>query len=242
MTDWTGKQISHYRIVNRLGQGGMGVVYLAEDMNIGRRVVLKLLKSDLAADPHMEERFHREARASAAVSHPNITTVFEVNRHEGIWYICMEYIEGETLRSILGRRGSLPPAEAVRLGVAVAEALGVAHEAGIVHRDMKPENIMVTTGGQVKVLDFGLAVFTNPLRQPLDIASMDTAVSLTGMEYGGITPIGLPADWPILVDQNVADQQRVIIGSGIRGSKLLASSEVLAGLPGAEVLGITKSG
>src|SRR5678815_2285958 len=175
MTDWIGKQISHYRVTSQLGQGGMGVVYLAEDINIGRRVVLKLLKADLASDPRMEERFHREARACAAVTHPNITTIFEVNRHEGSWYICMEFIEGETLRAILGRRGALPLAEAVRIAACAADALGAAHDIGIVHRDMKPENIMITTTGQVKVLDFGLAAFTDSLRQPLDIAMMDTA-------------------------------------------------------------------
>src|ERR1041384_7037290 len=123
MTDWVGKEISHYRVVSQLGQGGMGVVYLAEDLNIGRRVVLKLLKSDLAADPRMAERFHREARACAAVSHPNITTIYEVNRYEGSWYICMELIEGDTLRSILGRRGALGLDEAVRVAACAADAL-----------------------------------------------------------------------------------------------------------------------
>lgn len=181
MTDWAGRQISHYRVISQLGQGGMGVVYLAQDVNIGRRVVLKLLKADLASDPRMEERFHREARASAAVAHPNITTIYEVNQYEGSWYICMEFLEGETLRSLIGRRGALPFAEAVRIAASTADALGAAHEVGIVHRDMKPENIMITSAGQVKVLDFGLAAFTDALIRPPDIGALETAVDrLTG--------------------------------------------------------------
>ncbi len=168
MTDWIGKEISHYRVVRQLGQGGMGVVYLAEDLNIGRQVVLKLLKTDLTSDPRMEERFRREARACAQVTHPNISIIYEVNRHEGMWYICMEYVEGRTLRALLRERTVLPVPEAVRLAAAAADALAAAHERGIVHRDMKPDNIMVTGTGQVKVLDFGLAVFTSQYLKPIE--------------------------------------------------------------------------
>ncbi|HET6372732.1 MAG TPA: tetratricopeptide repeat protein [Candidatus Polarisedimenticolia bacterium] len=174
MTDWTGREISHYRVVKALGQGGMGIVYLAEDLNIGRKVVLKLLRSDLKTDSKMEERFRREARACASVNHPNISIIYEVNRHDDSWYICMEYVEGQTLRAILRERTSLPPGEVIRMAAATADALGAAHDLGIVHRDIKPENIMLATNGQTKVLDFGLAVFTSSLLTPLDIGSLQT--------------------------------------------------------------------
>ena len=187
MIDPVGQLISHYRILGQLGQGGMGVVYLAEDLNIGRKVVLKLLKGDLAADPQMAERFHREARACAAVVHPNITTIYEVDRHEGSWFICMEYVEGQTLRSRLRQSERLTLAMAVSVACGAADALGAAHQRGIVHRDMKPENIMLTPSGQVKVLDFGLAAFTTAMLKPLDLQAMQTGVdrlTLQGMAIG----------------------------------------------------------
>ncbi len=179
MTDWTGKEIGHYRVLSQLGQGGMGIVLLAEDTNIGRRVVLKLLRKDIAADPRVEERFNREARACAAVAHPNITTIYEVNRHEGLWYICMEYVEGRTLRALLRNKGLIPIDDAVRFASGTADALAAAHDRGIVHRDIKPENIMVTPDGAVKVLDFGLAAFTAGTLEPLEIGTMKTVERLT---------------------------------------------------------------
>jgi serine/threonine protein kinase len=143
-------------------------------VNIGRRVVLKLLRKDIAADPRVEERFNREARACAAVAHPNITTIYEVNRHEGLWYICMEYVEGRTLRSLLRNKGLIAIDDAIRFAAATADALAAAHDRGIVHRDIKPENIMVMPDGAVKVLDFGLAAFTSGALEPFEIGSMKT--------------------------------------------------------------------
>ena len=128
-TDWIGERISHYQVVGQLGVGGMGIVYLAEDLNIGRRVVIKLLRSEVAGDPRVQERFQREARACASVSHPNITTIYEVNRHQDLWYICMEYIEGRTLRAMLREQALLPVVEAVRVAAA-ADGLGAAHGLG----------------------------------------------------------------------------------------------------------------
>jgi serine/threonine protein kinase len=148
----------------------MGVVYLAEDVNIGRQVVLKLLKPDLVSDALLEERFRREARACASVNHPNISIIHEVDRHEDVWFICMEFVEGPTLRALLREKTVLPLAEAAD------DALGTAHERGIARRDMKPENIMLTTSRQVKVIDFGLAVFTGGLFGPLDMGQMETGV------------------------------------------------------------------
>jgi len=179
MTEWTGKDIGHYRVLSQLGQGGMGIVLLAEDTNIGRRVVLKLLRKDIAADPRVEERFNREARACAAVAHPNITTIYEVNRHEGLWYICMEFVEGRTLRSLLRNKGLIAIDDAIRFASGTADALAAAHDRGIVHRDIKPENIMVTADGAVKVLDFGLAAFTAGALEPFEIGSMKTVERLT---------------------------------------------------------------
>ena len=187
MIDPVGQVISHYRILGQLGQGGMGVVFLAEDLNIGRKVVLKLLKSELASDPQMSERFHREARACAAVVHPNITTIYEVDRHEGSWFICMEYVEGQTLRARMRQGGRLTLAAAIQIACGASDALCAAHQRGIVHRDIKPENIMLTPAGQVKVLDFGLAAFTSAMLKPLDLESMETGadrLTLQGMAIG----------------------------------------------------------
>ncbi|HET9480944.1 MAG TPA: AAA family ATPase, partial [Candidatus Polarisedimenticolia bacterium] len=182
MTDWVGRDISHYRVTRELGQGGMGVVYLAEDLNLGRPVVLKVIRRELAADPRVEERFRREARACASVVHPNITTLFEVNRHDDLWYMCMEYVEGRTLRTLLSESGTLPVSDAVRIAAAAADALGAAHARGIVHRDIKPENIMISEAGQVKVLDFGLAAFTSRSLQRLDVSALQTGAEQLTIE------------------------------------------------------------
>ena len=151
-----GATLTHYRLANRLGAGGMGEVYAAEDTKLGRRIALKILQPDLAGDPLRLERFRREARAVAALNHPNIVTIHSVEEDRGIHFLTMELVEGETLRQRL-RRGGLALAELLELAVPLADAVGAAHERGITHRDLKPENVMVTRDGRVKVLDFGLA-------------------------------------------------------------------------------------
>jgi eukaryotic-like serine/threonine-protein kinase len=151
-----GQMIGHYKISKRIGAGGMGEVYLASDITAGRSAALKLLPTHLTGDAERLKRFQQEARAVAGLNHPNILTVYEVGADNSTRYIASELIEGETLRQRLAR-GSMQLSEAVEIAVQVAGALAAAHEAGVVHRDVKPENIMLRPDGYVKVLDFGIA-------------------------------------------------------------------------------------
>ena len=151
-----GTAVSHYRIVGKLGTGGMGVVYEAEDSRLPRRVALKFLSEELASDPDAARRFAREAATIALLSHPNICTIFEIDTHEGRQFIAMEKLDGVNLKTYMSRQ-ALTTADVVHIALQITDALDAAHQRGIVHRDIKPGNIIVSDAGHVKVLDFGLA-------------------------------------------------------------------------------------
>ena len=177
-----GRKLGHYLIREKLGTGGMGEVYLAEDTKLARNVALKVLPSELASNPDRRERFHREAKAVAALNHPYIVTLHSVEEAEGVLFLTLELVEGETLREKIDR-GPLPVEHVFEIGAQIGEGLSKAHAAGILHRDLKPHNIMVTIDGRVKLLDFGLAKFLAPRATDPDAATMARETS-PGMTLG----------------------------------------------------------
>ena len=151
-----GSTFAGYRIESVAGKGGMGVVYRATDLALERSVALKVITPELADDPDFRRRFTTESKVAASLDHPNVISIFQAGEHEGVMFLVMRYVEGHDLRSLIAEQGPIPPERAARIAVQIAAALDAAHEAGLVHRDVKPANVLVTPGGHVYLTDFGL--------------------------------------------------------------------------------------
>jgi eukaryotic-like serine/threonine-protein kinase len=176
--DYVGRSLLHYRITEKIGEGGMGLVYKARDTHLDRTVAIKVLPEEAVADPERKRRFIQEAKAASALNHPNIIDIHDINTDAGVDFIVMEHVAGKTLDQRIGRKG-LRIGEALKYAVQISDALAAAHAAGIVHRDLKPSNIMVTETGLVKVLDFGLAKLTQPAQGEAS-GTVSSVESLTG--------------------------------------------------------------
>ena len=181
----SGEHVAHYRIVSRLGVGGMGEVYLATDTRLDRSVALKVLPATVAHDPMRMERFDREAKAASALNHPNVAHIYEIGEDRGIHYLVMEFIEGKSLDRRI-EDGALAVPELAEIGAQIADALDAAHAKGIVHRDIKPANIIITPRGTAKVLDFGLAKVVEPRASTLETQLETRALSAAGTLLGTV--------------------------------------------------------
>src|SRR5262245_8181473 len=179
----TGQVVSHYRVMEQLGAGGMGVVYRAEDLRLKRNVALKFMPSSLSTDPAAVERFRREAETASALNHPHICTLFDVDEYDGQQFLVLELLEGQSLVSVIAD-GPLSLERTATYALQLSDALEAAHAKGIVHRDLKPSNIWVTSRGQVKILDFGIAKLLDPLAAGEPAAATRLAITTPGDSVG----------------------------------------------------------
>ena len=204
-----GTQLGHYRIERLLGTGGMGEVYLADDIRLGRRVALKVLSATLAGDPDRRERFEREARAAAALNHPNIVTIHSVEEEGGVPFLTLELIDGKTLGELIPE-GGLSLDRVLELGIPLTDAVGAAHQRGITHRDLKPANVMVTTDGRLKVLDFGLAKVKEEARLAAEEGMATAALTGDGRIVGTVAYMS-----PEQAEGKPVDQRSDVFSLGI---------------------------
>jgi len=204
-----GQMLAHYRLEKQIGEGGMGVVWLAEDTRLGRRVALKVLPASMAGDAARRARFEREARAIAALNHPNIVTLHSVEESEGITFLTMELVDGRRLREMVPKDG-LGLQKILEYSLAIADALAAAHEQGVIHRDLKPDNIMVTGSGRVKVLDFGLAKMREAAEESPNTSMPTTAVTEEGKIVGTVAYMS-----PEQAEGKTLDQRSDIFSFGV---------------------------
>jgi tRNA A-37 threonylcarbamoyl transferase component Bud32 len=231
-----GKKIGNYQALALLGKGGMGEVYLANDLKLGRKVALKFLSQQFLRDPVRVKMFEREARAASALNHPNIITIFDIGQFEGAHFIVSEYVEGQTIRQRL-KASTMPLGEVMDVAVQTADALAAAHEAGIVHRDIKPENVMVRRDGYVKVLDFGLAKLTEPPatnRVDLEAVTKGTAYTLPGVVMGTAAYMS-----PEQARGETVDSRSDVFSLGVLIYEMVAGKTPFTGATTLEVLAAT---